>query len=235
MTYGVFMSSASRVVECSAVAALWIFAVLFSPFSALSDELPEVGSSPPWTRLSESDDPASGYMLYRRATPDSEASTFRLEAIVDSPPDLVARAAARFIADPEYRQANTDKEVLQDDDEAIVLYNYIHINAPFVSDRDVISRIEKSYDPGSKVHRLVWRAVNEGGPPKKEDVIRLERSDGSWTFSPEADGTTRAVYTSHTEIAGFLPAWIVDSQMSKTMIEGIENLRLAVERERQVD
>lgn len=229
------MLSKSLHVEACIADSLCFLLILFAASTSFSEDLPQVGSRPPWTLLSQSEEPGSGYMLYQRDTAESEASTFRLEAIVDSTPDLVAAAAAKSIVDPEYSQANTDKRVLRDDDETIVVYNYIHILAPFVSDRDVISRIERSYDPASQSHRLVWQAIDEGDPPKRDGVIRLERSEGSWTFSPEADGTTRAVYVSHTEIAGYLPAWIVDRQMSKTMVEGIENLRLAVERERRGD
>ena len=193
---------------------------------------PPVSSAPPWTLLQQSDDAKSGYVLHRRETAGSSAATFRLEAIVDSPADLVAVAAAKNLVDPEHRQANTEKTILRNDAEAIVIYSHIHIDAPFVSDRDVISRVERSYDPESQTHRFDWKAIDEG-PPKKEGVIRLERSEGYWTFSPEAEGTTRAVYVSHTETAGFVPGWLVNSQMAKTMVEGIEGLRRAVDREQQ--
>lgn len=197
----------------------------------LGENLPEVSARPPWTLLSQSDDAKSGYVLHRRPTPGSDAPTFRLEAILDSPPELVAIAAARYMTDPEYRGANMDKKVLRNDEEVIVIYNYIHVNAPFVSDRDVISRIERSYDPDSKTYRLEWRAIDEG-PPKQDGVVRLERSEGYWAFSPAEEGTTRAVYVSHTESAGYVPEWVVTSRMSKTMVEGIEGLRRVVNRER---
>jgi hypothetical protein len=33
------------------------------------------------------------------------------------------------------------------------------------------------------------------------------------------------VYVSHTEIAGSIPAWVINSVMSDTMVQGIEGLR----------
>ncbi len=196
--------------------------------------LPDVSARPPWTLLSRNDDAEGGYVLQKRKLDGSDFSTFRLEAILDSPPDLVALVAAKNLADPDYHEENTDKKVLRNDAEAIIVYSYIHITAPFVSDRDVISRIERSYDPETRIHRLSWKAIDEG-PPKKKGVVRLDHSEGSWTFSPEAEGKTRAVYVSHTEIAGYVPAWIVNATMSKTMVQGIKSLRKAVHRERQAD
>jgi hypothetical protein len=213
------------------LAFAFLLSILLSATPCPAESLPEVSSRPPWTLLSESDDARNGYVLYQRKNDDSAASTFRLEAIVDSPPNLVAVAAARNIVDPDYGPANTEKTILLNDGDVIVIYNYIRIDTPFVSDRDIVSRVERTYDPNSRTHRLQWRATDEG-PPKKEGVIRLEHSEGSWTFSPEPDGTTRAVYISQTEIAGYLPAWLVDSRMSKTMVDGIEGLRRAVDHER---
>lgn len=204
------------------------------PYQTLSDttELPEVSAGPPWTLLSRHDDAETGYVLQRRKREGSNFSTFRLEASLDSPADLVALVAARNLADPDYHQENTDKKILRDDARGIVIYSYIHVDAPFISDRDIVSRVERFYDPKSRTYRLSWKAVNEG-PPKKDGVVRLEHSEGSWTFSPKAEGDTRAVYISYTETAGYVPAWIINSRMNKTMVQGIEDLREAVRHERQ--
>jgi len=199
-----------------------------------AEPLPDVATRPPWTLLGESEDAEDGYVLYLRENPGSSVATYRLEATLDSPPDVVALAATKYMADPEFRPPNTDKTVLRADDESIVVYSYIHIDAPFVSDRDVISLIERSYDADSNTHRIDWRAIDDG-PPKKDGVVRLELSEGSWTFTPSSPGATRAVYTSRADSAGYLPTWIVRSQMSKTMVEGINGLREAVARERGND
>lgn len=213
---------------------LSLVGLLWATVPSLGEGLPDVSARPRWKLMSQSDDARSGYVLHRRETPGSNASTFRLEATVDSPPELVAQAAAKIIADPAYSQANTDKQILRNDEDALVVYSYIHIRAPFVSDRDVISRIERSYDPDSRTHRVEWKATNDG-PPKKDGVVRLEHSEGYWAFSPAGSGKTHAIYQSHTEIDGYVPAWVVNTQMKSTMLEGIEGLREAVERERQAE
>jgi hypothetical protein len=200
------------------------------PYEESATSLPDVGSRPPWTLLSRNDDADAGYMMEKRELAGSDSSMFRLRAVLDSPPDLVARVAIANLVDPEKHQKNTEKTILRNDAEVIIVYNYIHINIPFVSDRDVISRVERSYDPETRTHRIRWKAIQEG-PPKKDGVIRLNRSDGSWTFSPDKDGKTRAVYVSHTEVAEYVPSWVVNSTMDSSMLEGIERLREAVDRE----
>ena len=195
---------------------------------ATADELPHVSAQPPWTLHDSNDDPGSGYTVYKRTPVGSEFSAYRIEAILDAPLDLVARLAAENIADPEFRPKNTVKTILREDDEALLVHSYIKINAPFISDRDVISRVERSFDPETGAHRLTWSATSEGMPPM-EGVIRLDRSDGYWSFTEATPTTTRAVYVSHTEIAGSIPSWIVNQIMSTTMVQGIEGLRDSIE------
>jgi hypothetical protein len=129
--------------------------------------------------------------------------------------------------DPEERQSNTEKSILRDDDELILVYSYISL--PLVSDRDVTTESERSHDPETGSYRLAWRASDKGPPPKR-GVVRLPRSDGSWTFAPLQGDRTFAVYESHAEIGGAMPAWLVNSMMTDTMVQGIVGLRRWVKR-----
>lgn len=205
---------------------LWL--VLATP--ALAGNLPDVAArEPAWEPYGQSGGVDSGYVMYRRKPPGSEFSAYRLEAQLDAAPELVAAIAARRIVDPNNHQKNMDKTVLRNDDGGILIHSYIHINAPFIADRDVITRVERSFDAESGIHQLSWSATDEG-PPPEQGVIRLDQSEGSWTFVPAQGGGTRAIYESHTEIAGSLPAWLMNRFMSDSMVEGIEGLRQAVAR-----
>jgi len=210
-----------------------LLAVGFAGASS-AESLPGVDARPPWTFQDKNDDPDSGFVLYKRKPPGSDYDAFRLEAIVDAAPEFVAEVAKQNLVDPAKSQKNMDKKILRNDEDGILVYSYIHINAPFISDRDIVSQIERSYDQATDTHRLAWRATDEG-PPKIKGVTRVERSEGYWTFSPEAEGKTRAVYVSHTEVAGFVPAWFINATMRSTMVEGLRGLRESVAQAQQAE
>jgi len=215
----------------SAAAALAL-ACAAAPLPVGADELPEVGARPPqWSLHDRRDDPAGAYAVYWQELPGSEIPAYRLEAILDAAPEVVAAAAARTAADPEARDSNMDKTVLRDDGDTIVVYSYIHL--PLVADRDVITRAELSRDPATGIHRMSWR-VSDEGPPPRPGVVRLTQSSGAWEFSPLPGGRTQVVYENHTDIGGSIPAWIVQPIMDDTVVQNFVRLRERVERDRQV-
>jgi len=193
-------------------------------------ELPEVSAHGPWVLTGERDAPGAGYRMYEREVPGSDFAAYRLEATIDAPPRAVAAAAQRNLSDPDVAQKYTTKTVLRDDPDATVVYSYIDI--PIVSDRDVVTHTVRSFDPDTGSHRLEWRASEEG-PAPRPGVVRLRESRGSWEFAPLPDGRTRAVYESHTDIGGSIPAWLLERLMSDTVVDGYESLRVRVERDRR--
>ena len=208
----------------------WLLSLLIAS-AGLAESLPPVSARPPaWEPYRAGSEDALGYEMFTRKPPGSDFSAYRLEAILEAPPDLVASAARRHVLDPDHRQKNMDKTILRNDDEKVLIHSYIHINVPFVSDRDVVTRVVDSYDADTRSYYLNWFATDEGPPPSR-GVVRLDRSEGSWTFEPAPNGATRAIYVSHTEIAGSLPSWILNRFMSDNMVQGIAGLREALERE----
>lgn len=198
---------------------------------ASAESLPAVAArEPAWQHYGTSDAGEHDYVMFTRKPSGSDFSEYRLEAVFEAPIDLVTAVASKHIIDPANVQKNMTKRVLESNARGALIHSYIEINAPFVADRDVVTRVEFASDPASKTHVLRWFATDEG-PPPTDGVIRLDRSDGSWTFFPQPDGSTRAIYTSHTEIAGALPAWILNGFMSDTMVESVTGLRKAIERE----
>ncbi len=206
--------------------------VLGAAAPAPAEDLPEVSAQPPWQFHKRNDHPETGYVVYKRKPLGSKFVAYRLEAIIDAPPDVVAAAARNDFVDPEAEQKNIDTTVLRDDADVTVIYSYIHL--PLISDRDITTRAERSFDPATGTHRISWRAVNDGPPPKK-GVVRLQKSDGSWVFSPAGEQQTRAVYETHTEVAGAMPAWLVNSMLNKSIVRGIARLRAKVDYEKKGD
>jgi len=210
------------------VALAWM---LLPPPTAHASDESQLDSS--WELEKHDEDPVAGFSIYKRRLPGSDVDAFRLEAVIDAPPGVVAAAFRKNIVDPRVAQARTTKTVLRNDDVAII---YSYIDMPLVSDRDVISRCERDPDTEEGVIRYRWSAVEEG-PARQEGVVRLEKSDGSWEFRPLAPETpggrerTLAVNEIHSEVGGSIPAWLVNRLMLETVTDGVSDLRARVDRD----
>ncbi|NNL65297.1 MAG: hypothetical protein HKP30_03540 [Myxococcales bacterium] len=185
-------------------------------------ELPNVAAQVPWQLEHRDDDPERGYVLYKRMPPGSDFAAYRLEAVIDAPPERVARAARENLLDPEQTQSNVRKQILRNDGDVVIVYSYIDL--PLVSDRDALTRAERSFDHRTQSYRLSWRNTDEG-PPPPEGVVRVGKSEGSWLFEPAPDGRTKVTYESHSESPGVIPAWVVNSVMNGTVVDGFDKLR----------
>ena len=68
---------------------------------ASADDLPPVSARPPaWKLHKMDDDPAVGFSIYRNDLPSSDFDAYRLEALIDVPPAVVAAAAILSVAGP---------------------------------------------------------------------------------------------------------------------------------------
>lgn len=191
-----------------------------------TDGRPEPSDDSEWRLHDRDDDPETGYVVYTRRPRGSSYDAYRLEAAIDAPPALVAAAARAEMADPHSGQSNVEKTIVRDVGDELVVYSYADL--PLVSDRDVTTRIHRSFDPQSGTYRLEWQATDEEGPPPKPGVIRIEHSSGSWTFSPLEGGRTRAVYENHNDLAGSIPGWLINSLMTDSVVDNIVKLRARV-------
>lgn len=194
-----------------------------------AESLPPVAARSPWSVERRSEEPGAGWVIYKRSLPGSDFEAFRLEAEIDAPPERVAEALRANIRDPEVSQRHTKKTVLRDEGDVVLVYSYIEM--PLVSDRDVVTRSERATSPEDEIQRFEWHATDEG-PAPRDGVVRLEKSSGSWEFRPLPGNRTFAVYESHTEIGGSIPAWLVNRLMLDTVVDGLDSLRARLEQQR---
>ena len=180
-----------------------------------------------WRLHDRDDDPDTGYRIYRSRPADSDYDAYRLEAVIDAPPEVVAAAARADLADPASIPSGAEKTVLRDEGDTLVVYTYSEL--PVVADRDVTIRARESFDPERGTHRLVWRAAVDEGPAAKPGVVRMKHSTGSWTFSELAGSRTRAVYEHHNDLGGSIPAWVLNPLMTDAVMDGLVRLRARVE------
>jgi hypothetical protein len=161
-----------------------------------------------WQEVDRVEGPGA-HTLYRRQLPDARVAAFRLEGQVDAP---IARVLEARRAGDEKAPEDGDgprRELLRRDGEVSVVYTYMPV--PLLADRDLVLRQEHSRDPSTGIHRFVWRTIEGEGPPPPEGVVRIQRSEGMWEFTPQGEARTRLVLESMTDAGGSLPAWVINS------------------------
>lgn len=183
-----------------------------------------------WMLRDESDDAKSAYSLYARPRAGSDYDEYRMEVPLDAKPDDVLAAIEHNLLDPEALPPNFERVVLRREGSAMISHDKIDV--PFLADRDVIMHTETGKDPASGHHVVRWHSLEDEGPPPEGGVVRMPSSRGSWTLTPH-DGGTLAIYESHVELGGSLPASFVEAQMPKEIVQQAHELRRTM-RERRV-
>ncbi len=103
-------------------------------------------------------------------------------------------------------------DVLQDDGDARLIYEQIHV--PVAKDRDVTVRVTRTFFPETGAYELNSTAVPDQGPPESRDYVRVRTSAGRWRLTPAPDGGTAVMYSNRTDAGGLLPEWIVNAAQS---------------------
>jgi len=200
--------------------------LLFTP-PALAEALPDVSAHPPtWTLRESVTDPRAGYEIYSAKFPGSKFNVYRLEATFDASPEEVAAAALQNVVSNAPTARNIERKVLRRDGDVAIIHTLIRV--PIIADSDIVTRVEKSHEPGSSIYRLDWIAIDSEGPPPRKGIRRITDSYGAWIFLPSGRGT-RAIYESHTDIKGPVPAWIAKRMLKNSMVDQIVDLRRRVD------
>ena len=183
----------------------WHAAVFVAALAAA----PALAQQDGWQKVEEVKGPGA-HTLYRRQLPDSRVAAFRLEGAVDAPIARVLEArSAGEKAGAKQDDDGPRRELLRRDGDVTVTYTYMPV--PLLADRDLVLLQTHSQDPATGVHRFVWHTIEGEGPAPPEGVVRIQRSEGMWEFTPEGDARTRLVLESLTDAGGSLPAWVVNS------------------------
>lgn len=198
-----------------------MFLALFwvAPTGSLAE--PDVAAQG-WSLRQKSERAGRAYAIYARPHAGSKYAEYRMEVPVDADPEDVLAALEHNMLDPDSYPANFERKLLRRDGSAIVTHDYIRV--PFLADRDVIMRTEIGRDPETGFHVVRWHAVEGEGPAPTDGVVRMPSSRGSWTLAPH-DGGTLAIYESHVELGGSLPASFVEAQMPREILLQAEALR----------
>ena len=95
--------------------------------------------------------------------------------------------------------------------------------APMIDDRDAVTRLEPLRSSDGALG-WQWRSAG-GGPKPPPGVVRIPRSEGSWTFRNLGTKGSHVVYESFSELGGSIPAWIINWLMVSEQLRELETLR----------
>jgi len=112
---------------------------------------------------------------------------------------------------------------------AEVIY-HSEVNVPWpVSNRDFIARIKLTQNPATKVMYLNAQNL-PSYIPVKEDVVRIQKSDSKWIFTPVSKTATKIEYILFADPGGAVPAWLINMFATKGPMESFTKLKEQVKK-----
>ncbi len=110
-------------------------------------------------------------------------------------------------------------------------YVYQVIDFPFpVKDRDLVLHSVMTQDANTKEVTIKLTAVADYVSETRN--VRIKKSDGFYLLKPLPDGYIEVTWQHHTEPAGNIPKWIVNSLLVDTPFKTLNNLREIVKKEK---
>lgn len=148
------------------------------------------------------------------------------EGHLPAPPDRVLRALLAYQRQPGVLPRVEESRVLHRDAGHRRMRVYQRIDLPVVSDRDFT--LEVRWGRRGPVRWMRFRAVSDGGVPRKDGVVRVVRNRGGWLFKPTHGGrATFARYEVAIDLAGWIPDWLARSASAgdlHTLFRGVCHL-----------
>lgn len=181
-----------------------------------------------------------GIEVHARPVAGSDVKAFRGETVLPVELNRVMALMLDIDACPDWMHRCADPVLLQ----RIGLserYTYMRNRLPWpAGDRELMvhSRIEQDAET-RRVVVVLQGVAEEDLPvsarsrlPEDRHGVVVESLNGSWTFIPEDDNRTRAIYEMHVELGGKLPAGLVNSLIVDTPYETLSRMREVVQREK---
>jgi hypothetical protein len=89
-------------------------------------------------------------------------------------------------------------------------YAYTRFNIPWpMQDQDLITRNQLTQDSDSRQVHVTIEGVKDYIPEKK-DAMRIPHFEGTWDFTPNADGSIKVDYYLFVKSKPVLPRWMID-------------------------
>lgn len=115
------------------------------------------------------------------------------------------------------------------------LYYYSEVDIPWpINNRDFIAHLMVSQDARTKV-------VTINGPteasylPVKENIIRVNRSNGKWVLTPIKNNLIQIDYTLEVDPGGTIPVWLVNLFATSGPAETFKKMKTQIQKPQYVN
>ena len=107
-----------------------------------------------------------------------------------------------------------------------IIYQYQKVDAPMVSTRDCVMRIELEVDRDKGRFRRAYRVSHPPlAPPVEDGVIRMRKAQGVWEIRRITDDTSELIYQALAEPGGRIPSWITNYANSSVVSDVLSAVR----------
>jgi hypothetical protein len=168
-----------------------------------------------WRRVDEE----HGIVVDARDVPGSSLHEVRASIHSELSPATIAAVVWRYEEHDRFVPRLEHAEVVRDvgPDERIV---YEQLALPLLKDRDVVLRARRETAADGTID-IRTTAIDGEGPPPTSRFVRVQTSAGHWHLAPSAGGTD-VVYEIRTDVAGSVPAWIVNRAQREAVPDLVE-------------
>lgn len=156
-----------------------------------------------------------GITVWEREIPNSDIRAVKAEMIMEAPAKRVWEVLNNREDYPEFMPYVEEVRLLERNEQAAIVYQ--RIDPPLISDRDYTIRVEADTDRREGRYQRCWRIANARGPDKREDIVRIRRSNGCWKLQRLSENRTRVRYRVHTDPGGSIPSWLVNQANSNSV------------------
>ena len=168
----------------------------------------------------------NGVQTFLRSVEDSKYKAVRGEAIL---PVNVAKLVAVINdapACPEWADLCAESYIQHQpsDQEAFI---YTHNDMPWpVKDREVLAHVKWSKNAEGQVTMQSTAVADEiiRTTAKEKNIVRIERANASWQFTPVEDGNTHTIFEIHMNPNGAIPGWLLNRLIINSPFTTFENL-----------
>lgn len=161
------------------------------------------------------DDKAHNIKAYAKQEDEKKFRTFRVEAIMDSPLEAVARVQFDVDNIKKWFWSTSESKLLKKVSDREFYYYQVY-RTPLVPDRDVI--IHAVIEPYTAKKGFMGLRINAVPDylPAKSGLVRMSAHDIAFKFTPLANDKTKLEFEGYIDPSGVSPAWAINYYQRKS-------------------